>query len=298
MTHLPLTSEEAAERLTGILLICAAVFMFTALDTSAKYAGHFVPTLEVVWARYALSVVFAVIVLRPWRRWRAYATRRPVVQIVRALFLLASTALNFFAIHYLQLAETSAITFSAPLITTALAGPVLGEWAGPRRWAAIVVGFVGVLIIVQPEPGAFKPAALLSICSAFCYSGYALTTRLLSSTESPQGLLIYGSLLGAIAITPAVPAAGLVAPPTWLVAGALVMTGIAATAGHWFLILANRHAPATLLAPFNYTQIIWMVASGFLVFGDVPGPPTLAGALIIVASGLYVLYRERVHRDR
>lgn len=297
MSHLPLTAEEAAERLSGIALLCGAVFMFTILDTSAKFAGHFVPTLEVVWARYALSVVFSVIMLRPWRSWREYVTRRPIAQAVRALFLLLSTAFNFLAIQRLQLAETSAITFSAPLITTALAGPVLGEWAGPRRWAAIVVGFVGVIVIVQPEPGAFNPAALLSIAAAFFYSGYALTTRMLAPTESPQGLLIYGSLLATLALTPPLPFVAEV-PPTWLVAMALALCGLAAAVGHWFLILANRHAPATLLAPFNYTQIIWMVASGYFVFGDIPGVATIAGALIIIASGLYVLYRERVHRDR
>jgi drug/metabolite transporter (DMT)-like permease len=295
--HPPLTAEESAERLRGIGLLCAAVALFTVLDTSAKYASRFVPTIEVVWARYALSVVFSMVVLRPWRQWDVYLTRRPLVQILRALFLLMSTALNFLALLYLQLAETSAITFAAPLITTALAGPVLGEWAGPRRWAAILVGFIGVIIIVQPEPGAFNPAALLSVSAAFAYSGYALTTRLLSSTESPQGLLIYGSLLSALALTPALPVIA-VAPPTWLVAAALAMTGLTGAIGHWCLIIANRHAPATLLAPFGYTQIIWMVASGYLVFGDVPGRATLAGAAIIIGSGLYVLYRERVHRDR
>ena len=292
-----MTTEEAAERLLGIALICAAVFLFTILDTAAKFAAHFVPTLEIVWTRYTLSVVFSVIVLRPWRNWRIYTTRRPAVQALRALFLLLSTGFNFIAIQHLQLAETSAITFSAPLITTALAGPVLGEWAGPRRWAAIAVGFIGVIVIVQPEPGAFNPAAFYSIGAAIAYSGYALTTRLLAPTETPQGLLIYGSLLSALALTPAVPFVA-VAPPTWLVAGVLAMTGLAGAVGHWFLILANRHAPATLLAPFNYTQILWMVASGYLVFGDVPRLPTLGGALIIIASGLYVLYRERVHRDR
>jgi drug/metabolite transporter (DMT)-like permease len=295
--HSPLTAFESAERLRGIAFICIAVFLFTILDTSAKFAAHYVPTLEIVWVRYALSVVFAVVVLRPWRNWSEYSTHRPVVQIVRALFLLLSTVFNFIAIQYLQLAETSAITFAAPLITTALAGPVLGEWAGPRRWAAVVAGFVGVVVIVQPEPAAFQPAALYSVAAAFFYAGYALTTRLLSATESASGMLIYGSLLSAVVLTPALPAVAIL-PPDWLVAGALILTGLTAAIGHWFLILANRHAPATLLAPFGYTQIIWMVGAGFLVFGDVPRLPTLIGALIIIASGLYVLYRERVHLDR
>jgi drug/metabolite transporter (DMT)-like permease len=298
LPHLPLTDHESRERLQGIGLICAAVTFFSLLDTCAKFAAsRGVPTLEVVWSRYALSVVFSVVLLRPWRRPSDYLTRRPVVQGLRALFLLVSTALNFIAIQHLQLAQTVSITFAAPLIVTALAGPLLGEWAGPRRWAAVVIGFVGVLIVIQPEPGAFQPAALYSVGAAFCYAGYALTTRLLSATESPGGMLIYGSALSAVALTPALPTVAMV-PPDWLVAGALVMTGIAAAVGHWFLILANRRAPATVLAPFSYTQLLSMIAAGYFVFGDKPHASTLVGALVIIASGLYIIYRERVHRDR
>lgn len=294
---LPLSVEEAAERLRGIALICAAMLMFSLLDTAAKYASRFVPTLEVTWARYAFSVLFAVLVLRSWARPAEYVTRRPLLQVLRAVFLLGSTLFNFMALRHLQLAEAASITFAAPLLVTALAGPVLGEWPGHRRWAAVVVGFIGVLIIVQPEPGAFQPAALLSVAAAFCYAGYGLTTRMLSSTETPAGMLVYGSLFAVVVLTPALPVIG-EAPPTWLVAAALVATGFFGAAGHWCLILANRHAPAPVLAPFQYTQILWMPILGFLVFDDVPGIPTLIGAAVVIASGLYILYRERVHRDR
>jgi drug/metabolite transporter (DMT)-like permease len=295
--HLPISAEEAAQRLRGIALICLAMILFSLLDTSAKFASAYVPTLEVVWARYAFSVVFAVVFLRSWARPADYLTRRPFMQTLRAVFLLASTALNFLAIRYLQLAETAAITFAAPLLVTALSGPILGEWPGPRRWAAVVVGFVGVLIIVQPEPGAFQPAALYSVAAAFCYAGYALTTRTLSATETPAGMLVYGSLLAVVVLTPALPAVGEV-PPDWLVAAALVATGLFAAIGHFCLIHANRLAPAPVLAPFQYTQILWMPLLGYVVFNDVPGLSTLIGAAVVVASGLYILYRERVHRDR
>jgi drug/metabolite transporter (DMT)-like permease len=293
----PLTAEESADRLRGIALLCLSVMTFTLLDTSAKYAAHFVPTLEIVWARYALSLLFAAVVLRPWRDLAAYVTHRPVVQTARALFLLGSTSLNFIAIQYLQLSETVSITFAMPLIVTAFAGPVLGEWAGPRRWAAVIVGFVGVIVVVHPSPATFQPAALLSVCAAFCNAGYALTTRSLSATDSSEGMLIYGSLLATILLAPPIPFVA-VMPPTWLVAGALVMTGLMGGIGHWWLILANRYAPATVLAPFNYTQIVWMVLSGYLAFGDIPDATTLIGAAIIIASGLYILYRDQVHRDR
>jgi drug/metabolite transporter (DMT)-like permease len=132
----PISPTEAAERLRGIALICAAMLMFSLLDTSAKFAGRHVPILEVVWARYAFSVIFAVLILRSWARPSDYLTGRPYMQALRALFLLASTVFNFMALRYLQLAEAAAITFAAPLLVTALAGPVLGEWPGPRRWIA------------------------------------------------------------------------------------------------------------------------------------------------------------------
>ncbi len=295
---MPLTPEETAVRVRGIVLILAAVFCFALLDTCAKYAaGGGVPSLEVAWFRYAVNLVIAVAVLRPWRHFTDYLTQRPWLQVWRGLFLLGSTVFNFFAIRYLPLAVTGSILFAGPLLATALAGPILGEWPGPRRWTAVTVGFIGVVIIVQPEPSQFNPAALYSLSSALCYAGYSLSTRVLSATDSAAGMLIYAAALATVALTPALPSIGVV-PPTWLIAAALAGTGIAGGIGHWFLIAAHRNAPPTVLAPFNYTQLIWMIVLGYLIFGDIPGPPTLIGASLIVASGLYALYRERVRRDR
>jgi drug/metabolite transporter (DMT)-like permease len=293
----PLSPAETAARLRGIALICLAMLLFAVLDTAAKYASQFVPTLEVAWARYAVSFLVSVIALRPWAHFGDYLVRRPLVQLLRGFFLLGSTVFNFLALRDLQLAETAAISFATPFLVVAFAGPVLGEWAGPRRWAAVVVGFIGVLIVVQPGPGTFQPAALFSLASAFCYAGYNLTTRLLSTTESPAGMLIYPALLATVLLTPTLPVAG-VMPPDWLVAGALALTGVMGGIGHWFLIAAHRHAPASLLAPFQYTQILWMPVLGYLVFADIPARNTLIGAAIIVASGLYILYRQRIHGDR
>ena len=294
----PLTVKESAERLHGIGLICGAVATFTLVDTTAKFAAvHGIPTIEVVWARYALSVVAGALLLRPWQRLADYVTRRPAMQALRSLFLLLSTVFNFIAIQHLQLSQTVSINFASPLIVTALAGPVLGEWAGPRRWAAVIVGFIGVIIVARPDPGAFHPAVLFSIASALAYAGYALTTRLLSATESPGGMLMYGSLVATVALTAALPVTRIVLPG-WQIAGVLVLCGTAGAISHWFVILANRRTPATVLAPFSYTQLLSMIAAGYLVFGDVPSLSTLLGALVIVASGLYILYRQQVHRDR
>ena len=297
MRHLPVTAEEATRRLRGIALICGAMLCFSFLDTAAKYASRHVPVFEVVWARYAFSLFFAVVLLRSWARPAEYLTKRPAMQVVRALFLVVSTGFNFMALRYLQLAEASAIAFASPLLLTALAGPILGEWPGPRRWVAVVIGFIGVLIIVRTDPGGFQPAALFSLGAALCYAGYGLTTRLLSATETPAGMLVYGSLFGVIILSPALPTLGEM-PPDWLIVAALIATGLFGAVGHYFLILANREAPAIVLAPFQYTQILWMPILGYLVFGDVPGASTVIGAPVVIASGLYILYRERVHRDR
>jgi drug/metabolite transporter (DMT)-like permease len=283
-------------QLRGIAFICLAVLLFTILDTAAKYANRSLPTLEVAWARYAINLVLVVIFLRPWAFPASYWTRRPGAQAIRGLFLLGSTVFNFAALRYLQLAETVSITFAAPLLVTAAAGPLLGEWAGPRRWAAVIAGFLGVVIILQPNPENFRPEALFSVAAAFCYAGYALTTRLLSSTESPTAMLFFGALISTLLLSPALPAVGTM-PPDWLVAGAMIVTGVMGTIGHWFLILAYRHAPAMVLAPFHYTQIVWMVLAGYIIFGDWPGPSTIIGAAIVIAAGLYVLYRESVRRS-
>lgn len=294
---MPLTAEETAARVRSIMLILAAVFCFALLDTAAKFAASAIPSIEIAWFRYAVNLVIAVVVLRPWLHWPDYATGRPWLHIWRGLFLLGSTVFNFVAIRHLPLAVTGSIMFAGPLLATALAGPVLGEWPGVRRWAAVTVGFIGVLIVIQPEPASFNPAALYSIAGALCYAGYSLSTRVLSATDSPAGMLIYAAALATVVLTPALPPIA-VAPPTWQIAAALVGTGISGGLGHWFLIAAHRDAPPTVLAPFNYTQILWMILLGYLVFGDVPGPSTLIGAGLIVSAGLYSLYRERVRHDR
>jgi drug/metabolite transporter (DMT)-like permease len=293
---LPPGGADTAERLRGIGLICLAVFLFTILDTCAKYSGRFVPALEVAWVRYAIALIFAVLVLRPWRNLAEYSFERPVVQIVRAICLMMSTVFNFLALLYLQLAEAVSIGFAAPIIVTALAGPILGEWAGPRRWAAVVAGFIGVMIILEPTPAHFRIEALFSVGAAISNAGYLLTTRLLAGKTSAPALLIFGTAISALFLTPAMPPIAVI-PPHWTVMAALIITGAMGALGHYCLIVAHKKAPSIVLAPFAYTQIIWMVISGYLIFGDWPGSTTLIGGAIVIASGLYILYRESVRRN-
>lgn len=292
-----LEASEAAARLRAIGLYCLALIFFTVLDTAAKFASAYLPAIEIAWVRFLVHTLFVVIVLRPWRDLSRYRTRRPGAQVARSVCLFLSTVFNFLALRDLQLAETTSINFASAFTVAALAGPVLGEWVGPRRWAAIVVGFLGVLIVTGPGTAAFNPAVLFSLASMLSYSGYILLTRRLAGTESPVSLLLYSGLVPTLMLAPvALPVFQW--PPTPLVAVALVTTGVCGALGHWLLIHAHRLAPASVLAPYSYSQLVWMIAAGYLFFADVPSRTTLIGAAVIVASGLYILYRERVRGDR
>jgi drug/metabolite transporter (DMT)-like permease len=196
------------------------------------------------------------------------------------------------AFRYLQLDEALAILFSTPFLVAIMAGPILGEWVGWRRWTAILVGFAGVLVVVRPGLGGMHWAALLSLGSAFCYAVYNIVTRMLSTTDSSETTLFYANLFGAVVMLPILPFFW-TPPPHWLDYVLMVAVGCFGAGGHYLLILAHRNSPASVLSPFIYTQIVWAVALGYLVFADVPNRWTIAGAGIVIASGLYLLYRER-----
>jgi len=271
------------------------VACFAMLDTTAKYLNLYMSTLQVVWARYTGAFLFPFIVSNPWTRPGLTRTNRLALQIARSVLLLASTLCNFLALRYLQLAEAIALVFSTPFFVAALSGPVLGEWVHWRRWTAIAVGFLGVLVVTRPGAGSFQPAALLSLTAALCYALYSIATRVLARTDSNETTLFYSNIVGALALLPVVPFVW-TTPSDPLVIALMVATGAMGSFGHYLLIAAHRLAPAAVLSPFIYTEIVLVTATGFLVFGDVPNRSTLTGAAIVVASGLYILHRERMVR--
>jgi drug/metabolite transporter (DMT)-like permease len=288
-------ARERADRLTGIALMCGAVASFALLDTTAKYLNLYMSTLEVVWARYTGAFLFPFLLSNPWTRPNLTATARPLLQMVRSVLLLASTMCNFAALRYLQLAEAMAIAFSTPFLVAAFSGPLLGEWVRWRRWSAIAVGFIGVLVVVRPGSGGFQPAALLSLAAALCYALYAITTRILARTDSSATTLFYSNIAGAAALIPVLPFVW-TTPTEPIVITLMVICGAIGSFGHYLLIAAHRLAPAAVLSPFIYTQILSVIVLGYLVFGDVPNRSTLAGAGIVIASGLYLLRREHAVR--
>lgn len=286
-------NADRANRRWAIALICLTYILFACLDTSAKWlSNNGIGVLQVVWARYAGAAALALATANPITSPGVLKTRRLGLQLARAATLVGSTLLNFFALRYLQLAETVSISFAMPLLVALLAGPMLGEWVGPRRLAAICVGFVGVLLVVRPGSVSFHPAMLLIMLAVVCYALYGIWTRVLAGHDSSATTLVYSSLPATLLLTPMLPWIWQT-PQTitqWLV---LAGTGLFASIGHYFLIRAHRLAPAAILAPFIYGELIWMVLLGYWVFGDVPGGLTLLGGAVVIGSGLYLWWRER-----
>jgi drug/metabolite transporter (DMT)-like permease len=283
------------DRFIGIGLMCAALFTFSMLDATAKWLSHTLPTLEIVWMRYAVNMLLVSVFLNNRSKPGVYRSKKPWLQASRSMLLFGSTLLNFLAVRYLQLAESMSIVFSVPLMVALFSVPILGERIGAHRIGAIIIGFTGVLVVTRPGIGGFQPAMIFSICGSVCYAFYAITTRMLASHDPPETTTIYSGLAGLICTTPILPFIWQT-PQTALEWGLLVSTGVYGGFGHFLMILAHQRAPAAILSPFIYTQIVWMTALGYGVFSDVPDHYMVAGAMIVIASGLYLLSRERLRR--
>ena len=273
--------------------MCGAVVCFALLDAMAKYlAGHMDP-LQVAGMRFVSAFIIALMFSNPFTRRGLLKSGQPTLQILRGLMLVSTTILNFLAFRYLQLDEALAILFSTPFLVAIAAGPLLGEWVGWRRWTAIIVGFIGVLVVIRPGMGGgMQWAALFSVGAAIFYAAYSITTRMVSRTDSSETTLFYGNLVAVCVMAPLLPFVWK-GPLSLLDFGLLVAVGALGSFGHYLMIAAHRRAPASVLSPFMYTQLVWATTLGLLVFGDIPTQWTMVGATIVVASGLYLLYRER-----
>ena len=282
--------------LRGIAFMTCAVSMFPFINASAKYLSADYPITEIVWARFAGHLVFVVLAFFPRLRWSLFSTTRPVIQITRSMLLLASTSLFVSAIGRLPLATASAIGFASPFIVTALSVPVLGEQVGPRRWTAVAIGFIGVLIVIRPGAGFANWAALLVLGSTSSYAIYQVITRLIALHDKPETGIVYAALVGTAvmsAIAPfewRLPAAAL----DWALFGCL---GFFGGFGHYFVIKAFRCGPAAVIAPFSYGELVGSTVIGYFAFGNFPDAWTWFGASIIVACGVYIAYREGVRRQ-
>jgi drug/metabolite transporter (DMT)-like permease len=288
----------AADRLKAIGLMCLAVALFSGLDTSAKYlvTQGKLPVVQIVWSRFLGQFVIMLSMLSVIPVSALLRTRKLKLELLRSFLMVSTTAGNFLALRHLRLDQTISVVFMAPLIVALLAGPLLGEWVGWRRLIAVFTGFIGVLIVVHPGVGALHPAFLLAFGAMLAYAFFMLLTRYLAAHEAPLVMLFYSVLLGAFALAPFA-IWQWVWPHTLGEWAILSILGVLGGTGHYLFIHAYRLAPASTVAPFIYMQLLTMVMFGFAVFGDLPDVWTLVGAAVIVASGIYLLHRERSLRE-
>jgi drug/metabolite transporter (DMT)-like permease len=228
------------------------------------------------------------------RQLHALRSRRSSLQILRALGVLGSSIFFITGLSFLPMAEATAISFASPMIVTALSIPILGEVVGWRRWSAVAVGLLGVLIVVRPGEGAFDPAAIFPLLSAFSWAVALVVTRKMSSADGPLVSLTYAAGVGLLVTSALVPFTWVT--PGWREIGLGLVTGGASTVAQWLVVLAFQQAPASVLAPFSYSQLVWSGLLGYGIFGNVPDRWTLAGATVVIASGLYTAHRERTVR--
>jgi drug/metabolite transporter (DMT)-like permease len=226
----------------------------------------------------------------------AMRTGRPALQLMRGVALLASSLLFISGLRFLPIAEASATGFVSPLFVTALSIAFLGERVGVRRWIATAVGLIGVLIILRPGTGAFHPAAFFPIVSALAWACTLIMTRMMSGSEHAITTMTYSAIAGVCIISALVPFVWVA--PSWHDILFGVFIGVASTAGQWIVVLAFRYADASVLAPFSYTQLLWVSILGFMIFGELPDVWTVTGAVFIVTSGLYTAHRERIRRSQ
>jgi drug/metabolite transporter (DMT)-like permease len=292
----PLTPAHAASRpYKAIGLMCIAWAVFACLDTTMKYLGSYsgLPGSQIIWMRFLGQFLAIVVMLGLLSVPSLLRTRKPGMQLARSLLMLGSTAFNFMALRHLRLDQTTTIGFLTPLTVALLAGPFLGEWIGWRRAIAVIIGFAGVVVAIRPGLSGVHPAILLSLAGMFCYSVFSVITRYLAPYDRVEVTLFYSLLAGSVLVAPFALAEWIWPThlSTWLL---LLSMGAYGGLGHYLFILAHRYAPASTIAPFLYISILTHSTAGYLVFGQVPDAWTLAGAAIVILTGLYLFQRERV----
>jgi len=287
--------------LKGILFKLASALMFAVMSALVRFAGETIPVGQVVFFRSAFALLPVVVIYTLTRQLRgAVHTTRPFGHVGRGTLGAAGMFLSFAALARLPLADVTVISFASPLITVALAALLLKERVRIYRWSAVTIGFLGVLVMLAPHLeasriGGHTPAetvgAMLALISAFCNAGAVIQTRRLVDTETTSSIVFYFSLVCAIVSALTLPFDW--QTPSGVTLAALVSTGVLGGLGHLLLTESYRYAPASVVAPFDYTAILWAFLIGYAMFGEVPARLVFIGAAIIVVTGLFVLWRER-----
>ncbi|MCX7356031.1 MAG: DMT family transporter [Alphaproteobacteria bacterium] len=288
-------SADAPHALRGIGFMAATLLFYALIDAITKYLSAEYPVIFILWARYVFQTLFLAVLLVRAGSISFLRTQRLGLQSVRAGLNIATNFCFIFGLSFLPLADAVTLFMVGPLFVTALSVPLLGEKVGPRRWAAVGVGFVGALIIVRPGMGdSFQWASLLMILAALINALFQISTRKLSATEQPLTTQAYLTLTG-LAVTSAFVPFFWVHAPIGVLA-LLAVQGVLGNASNLCLMVALRHTPASTLAPFNYGTVAFAAVFGYLIFDQFPDHWTVTGALVIIASGLYIIHRESVRR--
>ena len=283
--------------LRSILAILFSVTCFSVLNAISKTLTQHYPVVQVIWARYVFAFVFMMALFLPRSGLALFRWHNVGSQVVRGLLLFFSSFLYFHGIVYLPLATAASISLTSPLIVTALSARFLGEPVGVRRWIAVCIGFAGALIVVRPGHTQFEWHSLLIVASTLCSAFYQLFSRRYGQTERPDASATMATIVGSVVALPMLPFEWVTPAFGWDCV-LFVAIGIMAGIGHYFLTIAYSQAPASVVAPFNYVQLIGAAILGYLVFDSIPDFWTWVGAAVIVCSGLYLGHAERLRYRR
>jgi drug/metabolite transporter (DMT)-like permease len=281
--------------LAGILFMCAAGSLFPVMNGLVQVLSPRYSTEQLVWARASSHFLFIVVLFGSTFGVDILRTTQFKWQIGRSLVLLMSTAMFFTGVKYLPLAKAASISFTAPFIVALLAWPMLGERVSPARLVAVVIGFLGVLVVIRPGSEVFHWASLLILGSAACYALYQIVTRRLVGHDPPETSAIYAAIVGTVVMSLVVPFFW-TTPLGWVDAGLMFSLGIIGGLGHYFVARAMVYAPANIIAPFAYWQMIGSVIVGYIITGLLPDLSTWIGAGIIIGAGLYIAWCETGRR--
>jgi drug/metabolite transporter (DMT)-like permease len=291
-------SDTHHPHIRGIALFLVAMLLFATLDATAKHLSGKFPVPMLVWARYAFHFLLMVVTLAPSMRLRLVSTKRPGMQVLRALMLVGTTGFGIAALRLMPLAETTALVFVTPLLVTLLAVGFLGERVGRGRLVPLAAGFLGVLLIARPGGALSAVGVGFALLAAVSYSIYQILTRKIAQVENAVTMVFYTALVGTVVMTAALPWFWSGPMPDWREGLMICSLGIYGGSGHFLLTRAFRLAPASTLSPFLYVQLVWATLLGFAVFGQWPDGLALAGMAVIAGSGLAIALAERAEIGR
>jgi len=264
--------------------------MLPIMDGFAKYLSSDLPVLQITWARYFFTVAFTLPIMFFFFRKNLVWTDKPKLQLIRGLILLTANVCFFYSISIISLAKALTLAFIAPLIVTAFSPVFLGEKVGFRRWSAVLIGFIGSMVVIRPGFVEINLASLAALGTGVMYGFYLIITRKLSSSDNPLLTLLLTGVVGAIIISFVMPFVWI--KPTLNQWSMMAAIGVFACIGHLFIILSLKYADASKLAPFSYFEIVTNIIIGYYFFSDFPDKWTFIGLFIIILSGIYISRRE------